>query len=329
MFLRGLRLGIAMIGAVAATQAVAAPHPAGTAAPVASFLEVASKTGIAKTLYYKNEDTVKTTSTTVKTPIYTTVQTPIKNSKGQITGYTSTQQITGYTTTTTKSTAVTPKAELFTTATASATTPGAMPVKFSLAVGAGSPFAAVLSKPQDALFSLDAISTTAPVLTGNTFTQVFSGSLSFTRTTPLYKLNAAGQAVGAALTNLLTINFTNAVLTGTSNGTTIGFAANTPNSTISFSSDFRGFTRSDWLTNFNFAIAGNSASAAIARALVDPALTNVTGTRTLNSFRVSTTGTFASSAVPETGTWMMMIMGFGAIGLARRADVRKLARVTI
>ncbi len=329
MFSGWLRLGIAMIGAAAATQAVAAPHPAGNAAPVASFMEVATKTGIPKVLYYKNEDTVKTTSTTVKTPIYTAVQTPIKNAKGQITGYTTTQQITGYTTTTTKSTAVTPKAEIFTTATATATTPGATPVKFLMAVAPSSPFAAALAKPQDALFSLDAISTSAPVLDGNNFTQVFSGTLSFTRTTPLYKLNAAGHAVGAALTNLLTINFTNAVFTGTANGSTIGFSANTPDSTISFSSDFRTFTRSDWLTNFNFAIAGNSASAAIARALVDPTLTNVTGTRSLNSFRVSTTGTFAASAVPETATWMMMIMGFGAIGFARRADGRKLASITV
>lgn len=329
MISRGLRLGIAMTGAVAATQAGAAPHPAGDTAPVASFFQVPSRGVTPKVLYYKNEDTVKTTTTTVKTPIYTTVQTPIKNAKGQITGYTTTQKITGYNTTTTKSTAVTPKAELFTTATGSATAPGAAPVKFLLSVGSASPFASTLSNPQDALFSLHAISTIAPVLNSGDFSQVFSGSLSFTRTTPLYKLNAAGHAVGAALSNLLTINFTNAVLTGTANGVTIGFAANTPDSTISFSSDFRTFTRADWLTNFDFAIAGNAASAAIARASVDPTLTNVTGTRSLNSFRVSTTGTFAASAVPESATWMLMIMGFGAIGAVRRAEVRKLARVTL
>lgn len=329
MYSNGLRVGLALIVAMAATQAVAAPHPAGDTAPVASFFEVPGKGVTPKVLYYKNEDMVKTTSTTVKTPIYTTVQTPIKNAKGQTIGYSTTQKISGYNTTTTKSTAVTPKAELFTTATGSATAPGATPVKFLLSVAPASPFAATLSKPQDALFSLDAISTTAPVMSGVDFTQLFSGALSFTRTTPLYRLNAAGHAVGAALTNLLTINFTNAVLTGTANGTTIGFAANTPNSAISFSSDFRTFTRADWLTNFDFALAGNSASVALARAVVDPTLTNVTGTRSLSSFRVSTTGTFAASAVPEAATWMMMIIGFGAVGAARRADVRKLARVTI
>jgi hypothetical protein len=346
MFVRGLYLGIALIGAAAATQAVAAPHSAGATAPVASFVEVATKGASPKILYYKNEDVVKTTTTTTKTPIYTTVTTPvyktvqqpIYNSKGQIAGYksvqvqtgtTTSQKITGYNTVTTKSTAVTPKAELFTTANGSATAKGAAPVKFLMAVPTGSPFAVALSKPQNALFSLSAVSTTAPVLTGGTFSELFSGSLSFTATTPIYGLNAAGHAVGPALTNLLTINFTDAVFTGTSNGLTMGLAASTPASTISFTSDFRTFSRADWLTNFDFAIAGNAASAVIARALVDPTLTNVTGTRTLNSFRSNATGTFAASAVPESATWMMMIMGFAAVGMARRADVRRFARVTI
>ena len=327
MLVGGLRLGIVMMGAVAAAQAVAAPHPAGNAAPVASFAEVSTRTGAPKILYYKNEDLVKTTSTTTKTPIYTTVQTPIKNSKGQITGYTTTQKLTGYNTVTTKSTAVTPKAELYTT-NGSSTAKAAAPVKFLLSAP-DSPFAAILGKPQDALFSLSAISASAPVLDKGVFTQLFSGTLSFTRTVPLYKLDYLGHATATALTNLLSINFTNAVLTGTANGVTIGLAANTPESTIDFKSYFRSFTRADWLTNFDFAIAGNAASVALNRATVDPSLTNVSGTRTLNSFRVSTTGTFAASAVPESASWMMMIMGFAAIGVGRRADVRKLARVTV
>jgi len=65
------------------------------------------------------------------------------------------------------------------------------------------------------------------------------------------------------------------------------------------------------------------------RATVDPTLTNVTGARTLNSFRVSTTGNFAASDVPEPASWGMMILGFAAIGLARRADARKFARLTV
>ena len=327
MFVGGLRIGIVMIGAVAAVQAVAAPHPAGNAAPVASFAEVATKAGAPKILYYKNEDLVKTTTTTTKTPIYTAVQTPIKNAKGQTIGYTTTQKITGYNTVTTKSTAVTPKAELYTT-NGNSTAKAAAPVKFLLSAP-GSPYAAILGKPQDALFSLSATAANAPVLDGGTFTQLFSGSLSFTRTAPLYKLDALGHATTTALTNLLSISFTNAVLTGSANGVTIGLAASTPDSAINFTSDFRAFTRDDWLTNFDFAIAGNAASVSIGRALVDPALTNVTGTRSLNSFRVSTTGTFAASAVPESATWMLMIMGFAAVGVARRADVRKLARVTV
>lgn len=312
MFVRGLRLGIVMIGAAAATQAVAGPHPAGATAPVASYIQVAGKSGAPKTLYYKNEDTTKTTATSTK------VQTGV-DSKGKPV----------FKTVVAKSSVITPKAELFTTSTASATARGATAVKFLMSVPDASPFASALSKPQDALFSLSAVSYTAPVLDGGTFEQLFSGSLSFTRTAPLYKLDAAGHAVGAGLTNLLTVNFTNALLTGSAGGQTIGLAGNTPDSTISFSSDFEAFSREDWLTNFDFAIAGNAASVAIARALTDPALTNVTGAHSLNSFRVSSTGTFASSAVPESASWMMMIMGFAAIGVARRADVRRLARVTV
>lgn len=310
MFVRGLRLGIAMIGAVAASQAVATPHQAGNAAPVASFVEVATKTGAPKILYYKNEDQLKTTTNSVK------VQTGVDNKGKPV-----------FKTVTTKSTAVTSKAELYTT-NGSSTAPSAAPVKFLLSAP-DSPYAAILGKPQDALFTLSATSTSAPTLDNGTFSQLFSGTLSFTRTAPLYKLDYLGHATTTALTNLLSISFTNAVLTGSANGVTIGLAAGTPDSTINFTSDFRQFTKTDWLTNFDFAIAGNSASVAIARALVDPTLTNVTGTRSLNSFRVSTTGTFAASAVPESATWMMMIMGFAAVGVARRTDVRKLARVTV
>jgi hypothetical protein len=310
MLVRGLGLSLAMIGVVAATQAVATPHPASGAAPVATFAQVSGRNGAPKILYYKNEDVTKTTSTSTK------VQTGVDNRGKPV-----------YKTVTTKSTAVTPKAELYTTSGTSTAAAPAM-VKFSLSAP-DSPFAAILSKPQDALFSLSAVSTTAPVLDNGVFSQLFNGTMSFTRSTPIYKLDWQGHATTTPLTNLLTISFTNAVLTGTSNGVTIGFVGNTPDSAINFTSDFRQFTRADWLTDFDFAIAGNAASVAIARALVDPTLTNVSGTRSLNSFRVSTTGTFAASAVPESATWMMMIMGFAAVGAARRADVRKLARVTV
>jgi len=343
----GLRRGLAVIGAVAMAQGALAttPHPAGQAEPVANFIQAPAKGSLAKILYYKNEDVLKTTSTTVKTPIYTTitvpvyttVKTPIYNSKGQITGYTSKQvqtgtttqqKLTGYSSVTTKSTAITPKAELFTT-NGSATTKSAAPVKFSLDVDSG-PFAATFSQPQDALFSLSAISTTAPILGSGVFDQLFdSGTLSFTRTAPLYRLDAFGHHVGPALTNLLTVTFTNAMLTATANGVTIGFTANTPDSSINFTSDFRQFTRPDWLTNFDFAIAGNASSVKLTRAIVDPTLTNVTGVRSLNSFRVSMSGTFAASPVPELASWAMMLIGFGAIGAARRTDIRRFARLTV
>lgn len=72
------------------------------------------------------------------------------------------------------------------------------------------------------------------------------------------------------------------------------------------------------------------------------AFTTVAGT-TVNLFfqssgsryRINTTGPFTSSfvnanaapAVPEPGTWAMMLMGFGAVGFAmRKASTRKLLR---
>ena len=346
MFAWGLRSGFAMIAVVAAGQAFAAPpHPALAPSPVAAFVETPTKSGIPKILYYKNEDVVKTTTTTTKTPIYTTVivpvyttvKTPIYNSKGQITGYTTKQiqtgtttqqKLTGYNTVTTKSTKVTPQAELYTT-NGSSTAKSSAPVKFLLDVESG-PFATILNKPQDALFSLSAISTSAPVLANGVFSELFdSGTLSFTRTAPLYRLDKFGHKTGPGLTNLLTVTFTNAVLTAINNGLTIGFTANTPDSTINFTSDFRTFTKPGWLTDFNFAIAGDASSVKLMRATVDPTLTNVTGARTLNSFRVSTTGNFAASDVPEPASWGMMILGFAAIGLACRADARKFARLTV
>ena len=270
-----LRTGLATMVLMAAGQALAAnPHPALPPSPVAAFVEVPTKSGTPKILYYKNEDVVKTTTTTTKTPVdttvivpvYTTVKTPIYNSKGQITGYTTKQvqtgtttqqKLTGYNTVVTKSTKVTPQAELYTT-NGSSTANSSAPVKFSLDVESG-PFATVFSKPQDAFFSFSAITTSAPVLNNGVFSELFdSGTLSFTRATPLYRLDKFGHKTGPALTNLLTVTFTNAVLTAINNGLTIGFTANTPDSTINFTSDFKTFTKLGWLTDFNFAIAGNA-----------------------------------------------------------------------
>jgi len=346
MLSRGVQIGVAAVLGIASGQAMASPvHPAGKPLWIGTFFQAPVKGKFSKILYYKNEDVVKTTSTTTKTPIYTSVQVPvyttvkapIYNSKGQITGYkttqvqtgtTTVQKLTGYNSVTTKSTAITPKAELYTT-NGSSTVKSAAPVLFALDASNG-PFAAALKGPQYALFSFAAVSTSAPSLTGGTFSQLFdSGTLSFTRTTPLYKLNKFGNPTGAALTNLLTVTFTDAVLTAGVNGTTMGFSASSPASTINFTSDFRSFTKPGWLTAYDFALAGNSASAPITRATIDPSLTNVTGTRTLNSFRVATVGTFAASAVPEPANWLMMLVGFGLIGLVRRTDVRSLARVTL
>jgi len=185
------------------------------------------------------------------------------------------------------------------------------------------PFAAIFADPQDALFTFSAVSNHAPVLSDGLFTQIFdSGTLSFTRTSPLYMLDAFGNPTGDGLTNLLTISFANAVLTASEGGLTMAFTADTPDSTISYTSDFRTFTSAEEEAAFNFAISGADASSPIARAPVDPALTHVTGTRSLNSFRASATGTLAAPAIPEPQSWALFLIGFGAIGAMQRAIPR-------
>jgi hypothetical protein len=294
MYGRAFHFGMMFFAALAAGRAIAADPPT---VPVASYIQTPGNGPMAKTFYYHNDDKIHTT--------------PVA-SIGAPGPHTNATQTT-----------ITPKSELFTTSDANSTTPGSTAVKFLLDVESG-PFAAIFANPQDALFTFSAVSTHAPVLSDGLFTQIFdSGTLSFTRTSPLYTLDAFGNPTGDALTNLLTISFTNAVLTASAGGLTMAFTADTSDSTISYTSDFRTFTSAEEEAAFNFAISGADASSPIARAPVDPALTHVTGTRSLNSFRASTTGTFAAPPIPEPQSWALFLIGFGAIGAMRRAVPRR------
>jgi hypothetical protein len=275
------------------------------------------KGSLPKVAYYKNEDVLKTTSTTTKTPIYTTVTTPIVK-KGVIVGYTTTQKITGYNTVTTKATNITPKAEIYTT-NGSSTTAAATAAKFKFMWPVLSPLTASLAGEQNALMTLHALSTHAPqAVANNQFIQLFdSGTLSFARTTPVRHVGAHG-AYGPNLTNLLSVTFTNAVLTGMWGGTAVALTASTPSSQISFVSDFMKFDAGNTPTEFSFSIGETAATPAITRALVDPTLTNVTGARSLANFRGNPLGQFSSNGVPEPANWALLIGGFALIGASAR-----------
>jgi hypothetical protein len=280
-----------------------------------------TKGALPKIAYYKNEDTLKTTSVTTKTPIYTTVQTPIVKN-GKIIGYTTTQKVTGYTTVTTKSTAITPKSELYTT-NGSTTSATATSAKFHYMWPVSNTYTANLNGDQNALFTLHAISTHAPqVLANGVFSQLFdSGTMSLIRTTPVQHVGVHG-AYGALLTNLLTVTFTNAFLQGQLGTTAASFTASTPLSTMVFTSDFMKFDAGNTPTEFSFSIGETAATPALSLAVVDPNLTNVTGSRTLNSFRGNTLGQFSSNGVPEPAEWALLIGGFAIVGAASRRRQR-------
>jgi hypothetical protein len=330
----------AKIAAAAMIVIMASPVSAAASGPVRPFAEYsqpAPRRGLTpKILYYKNEDVLKTTSVTTRTPIYTTVQVPVYRTvtvpvydrRGNVIGSRTTQvqdgtqsvqKITGYNTVVTKSTHVTPKAELYTT-NGSTATPAAVPVAFTYLTTPGRWPA--LAGTQNALFSLSAVSTMAAQQVGSTYGQLFdSGIIAFRRVVPLYRVNSHGVRVSGPLDNLLTVTFTNAILMTARGGSTMSFTTSSSGtSTINFTSDFVSFTQPGFTPNFDFSLAGTASNVGMSLAAIDPALTNVTGARSLNTFRTSTVGSFsASSPAPEPATWGMMVAGFGLAGAAIRS----------
>jgi hypothetical protein len=271
---------LALAGAIgAASCASAAAHN------VANFSEPTTKKGQAKIFYYQNADIIKTTSTTTKVPVY--------NSLGHL---------TGYKTVITKSTAITPKDSIFITSTPTGTTPGSAHVNFTYDPAIAAALNPLLGGTQDALFSLSATSGNAPVVNGGTITQLFGpGSMHFDRATPI-----------GGLSNLLSIDFSSLTLTSYTGFTFFTLAAQTPDSTIVLTSDFKSFSPS-WSSSFYLFGSLPTGSSAISIASVSPSLTNVTGARGFNSFRGILLGN-VSSSLPEPASWMMMLGGVGLIG---------------
>jgi hypothetical protein len=210
-------------------------------------------------------------------------------------------------------TTATPRSELY-TAYGTSTAPSAVPVKFSF-LSTPEGFSQPLTGELNALFSLSAVSTSAPLTIGNLFFQLFdTGSLSFTLATPVYRLDSLGNAVGPALDNLLTVSFTDAALAGLLGGTAFNFAGSSATSSLSFTSDFMTFG-----SDFDFSIAGTGASRSLAIAGLD----GRSGSTSLNSFHSASVGQFSASAVPEATSWAMMLAGFSLIGGVLRTRRRE------
>jgi hypothetical protein len=275
------------------------------------FRTIGTRTSTPKIVSLRNLDTLKTTSVTTKTPIYG----PLLDKKGMVIG----TKIVGYNSTTVKSTVVTPKSQIYSTSGSS--TAFATPiVDFDFLVPVSGPFQSLLKGAQKAYFSLNAFSTEAPrkMVHGSTtiYSQAFGpGMISFTRTAPIQLYTQNGKLNGPARSNLLTVTFDVAKLETFGSTTMFSLIGSTPNQNLVYKSDFLGF---DNATDFDFSLTMTAASPGLTLAAINPALTNVTGARSLNTTRATVTGGFAANSVPEPQSWALMMLGMGMVGAALR-----------
>lgn len=148
---------------------------------------------------------------------------------------------------------------------------------------------------QIADFTYSGTSSQAASLEGLTYQQVIdSGTLTFTN----------------GLGNLLTVNFTNALLGGRDGGVFLWGGDDTSiSASVDYTSDFDSpdLSSLNGLDNFMLGLTINPANDGL-----------VLGANSqLASFEASAVGTF-STAVPEPATWAMMIFGFGGMGAILR-----------
>jgi hypothetical protein len=165
---------------------------------------------------------------------------------------------------------------------------------------------------QDATFQLSGVITQKASVTVQTGPDplnqlIDSGTLSFTR------LVAAPEGTGlGARTNLLTISFTNALLTGFVGGTSGSVLASTPDSSLTFTSDFLTFKPD---ASLDFALALSSISGGgLARRGNNGAMLGVN--ESLRGFSADATGTFSSDPPPEYVVPEPAVVGLIGIGLA-------------
>jgi len=193
------------------------------------------------------------------------------------------------------------KATLRTTGTATGNTLASIPIFYLLSIP-GLP--ADLTGLQNAHLTVSFVSNLGTTGSGTNRVQMFDtlvgGSISIIRDT------AAAEGANSR-TNLLTVSFSNAELDASNGSGSFTFKTN-PSSVITYTSDFLDFSHVI-AKDFSFSFSGAS-----------PTFNAPLGSSG-RSTRFSGTGTFASEPapdVPEISTWSMMLIGFGAAGLAMR-----------
>jgi hypothetical protein len=146
-----------------------------------------------------------------------------------------------------------------------------------------------------------------------------SGDFSFIYNGPDFTIGTTTFSSGA---NLLSGSISPAVIAGIDGATSAGVSASsTGGSTITYTSDILAFRPN---SDYDFALSLTQ----IARPLNQPS-----NSAALRNFRAASTGSFSSDPapivpalpVPESATWALMLLGFGAIGGTLRS--RRPARV--
>lgn len=207
-------------------------------------------------------------------------------------------------------TAGTGNASFYTIATNTGSTAASRAVNFSFLQSSIAGFVTNVN----AIWTLNGtVSNTVAVVNGANLVQNnLTGSFSFVSTQAI----TIGARTFAAGSNLLSGTFTQSTLSGARGGNSGGISGSTPSSTITYTSDFMNFGQT---VNRNFAVNLTS----IAPVFQANPVAGVP-TSAINSFRAVAGGSFSTdpapivTAVPEPGTWAMMIAGMGLVGFARR-----------
>jgi hypothetical protein len=160
----------------------------------------------------------------------------------------------------------------------------------------------------DANFTLNASTTTAAtVSSGQFFDTGLSGTFSFLYAGPNTVIDSITLTTGE---NLLSGTFSGGLITGEVGGTSGGVLdATGGGGTITYTSDLSDLSGS------------NAKDFSIALTAATSAFTVTSGH--LGSFRSTPSGNFSVAAVPEMGTWALMIVGFVGIGATVRSNRRR------
>jgi hypothetical protein len=213
-------------------------------------------------------------------------------------------------------------AVLYSTSSATATGPGVALVRFSFT----QPFLSDFVTNVTAAFTYNATiarGTPAVAAFGGIVQQGITGSFSFLTTTAITVTGPHFVThTYQAGSNLLSGTFTNATLFG--QGSSAGTSSSTAGgSVVTFTSDFLNFTPTV------------ERDRGLTLTAINPSLSAHTGlNKALNSFRATAGGQFSSdpaplinglAIVPEPGVWMLMVAGFGLVGVSARRRGRAVA----